>query len=141
MLIIRKKSTDNQLDIFTKDNYIYRSILTNNHKSTEKAVIEYYNVSGTSEKIFDEMNNDFGWKHLPFSYLNKNCSFMIIIAMIENFYNYFITLVSKVFDNITPTTRIKRFVFRFITVAGRWVYRRREWILKLFTKQPYYRLI
>jgi hypothetical protein len=141
LVIMREKSADNQLDMFTRDNYIYRSILTNDDKSTEKAVIEYYNARGTSEKIFDEMNNDFGWKHLPFSYLNENCSFMIITAMIKNFYNYFITLVSKVFDNITPTTRIKRFVFRFITVAGRWVYQGREWILKLFTKQPYYRLI
>jgi len=141
LVIMREKSTDNQLDMFTKDNYIYRSILTNDADSTEKAVIEYYNARGASEKIFDEMNNDFGWKHLPFSYLNENCSFMIITAMIKNFYNYFVTLVSKVFDNITPTTRIKRFVFRFITVGGRWVNQGRGWILKLFTKQPYYRLI
>ena len=141
LVIMREQSKDAQLDIFTKDNYIYRSILTNDHKSSEKAVIEYYNARGTSEKIFDEMNNDFGWKHLPFSFLNENCSFMIITAMIKNFYNYFITLVAEVFDNINPTTRIKRFVFRFITVAGRWVYQGREWILKLFTNQPYYQLI
>lgn len=141
LVIMREKSTDAQLNIFTKDNYIYRSILTNDHESTEKQVIEYYNARGTCEKIFDEMNNDFGWKHLPFSFLNENCSFMIITAMIKNFYNYFVTIVAKVFDNIEPTTRIKRFVFRFITVAGRWVYQGREWILKLFTSQPYYRLI
>ena len=141
LVIMREKSTDTQLNIFTKDNYIYRSILTNDHESTEKQVIEYYNARGTCEKIFDEMNNDFGWKHLPFSFLNENCSFMIITAMIKNFYNYFVTIVAKVFDNIESTTRIKRFVFRFITVAGRWVYQGREWILKLFTSQPYYRLI
>ncbi|MCK5731079.1 MAG: IS1380 family transposase [Draconibacterium sp.] len=140
-VIMREKSTDNQIDMFTQDTYVYRSILTNDHQSTEKEVVEYYNARGASEKIFDEMNNDFGWKRLPFSFLNENNSFMIITAMIKNFYNYFIAIVAEKFDNINPTTRVKRFVFRFITVAGRWVYQGREWILKLFTKQPYYQLI
>ena len=67
------------------------------------------------------MNNDFGWKHLPFSFLNENNAFMIITATIKNLYNYFIAIVAAVFKNINPTTRLKRFVFRFITVAGRWV--------------------
>ena len=141
LVIMREKSADSQLDIFTGDRYIYRSILTNDHESTEKEIIEYYNARGASEKIFDEMNNDFGWKHLPFSFLNENNSFMIITAMIKNFYNYFIAIVAEKFDDINPTTRMKRFVFRFITVAGRWVYQGREWILKLFTKRPYHQLI
>ncbi len=141
LVIMREKSSDNQLNLFTKDTYIYRSILTNDHESTEKDVIEYYNARGASEKIFDEMNNDFGWKHLPFSFLNENNTFMIITAMIKNFYNYFIAIVAEKFDDINPTTRIKRFVFRFITVAGRWVYQGREWVLKLFTKRPYYKLV
>ncbi len=141
LVIMREKSSDNQLDIFTQDTYIYRSILTNDYESTEKEIIEYYNARGASEKIFDEMNNDFGWKHLPFSFLNENNAFMIITAMIKNFYNYFIAIVAEKFDNINPTTRVKRFVFRFITVAGRWVYQGREWILKLFTNKPYYQLI
>ena len=141
LVIMREKSSDTQLDVFTGDTYIYRSILTNDHESTEKEVIEYYNARGTSEKIFDEMNNDFGWKHLPFSFLNENNAFMIITAMIKNFYNYFIAIVAEKFEDINPTTRIKRFVFRFITVAGRWVYQGREWILKLYTKRPYNQLI
>jgi len=141
LVIMREKSSNTQLDVFTGDTYIYRSILTNDHESTEKEVIEYYNARGASEKIFDEMNNDFNWKHLPFSFLNENNAFMIITAMIKNFYNYFIAIVAEKFDDINPTTRIKRFIFRFITVAGRWVYQGREWILKLFTERPYHQLI
>ncbi len=141
LVIMRENSSDNQLDMFTQDTYTYRSILTNDHQSTEKEVIEYYNARGTSEKIFDEMNNDFGWKHLPFSFLNENNSFMIITAMIKNFYNYFVSLVAGKFEGITKTTRLKRFVFRFITVAGRWGYQGRQWVLKLFTDKPYYQLI
>jgi hypothetical protein len=87
------------------------------------------------------MNNDFAWKHLLFSFLNENNAFMIITAMIKNFYNYFIAIVAEKFEDINPTIRIERFVFRFITVTGRWVCQGREWILKLFTRRPYNQLI
>ena len=137
LVIMREKTDDNQIDAFTQDIFKYRSILTNDWESTEKEVIEYYNKRGTSEKIFDVMNNDFGWKHLPFSFLNQNGAFMIIMAMIKNFYNYVLKKVSDVFTDIKPTTRLKRFVFRFISVAGKWRYQGREWVLKLFSNRPY----
>lgn len=141
-LVVMRKNTDNQqLDLFTKDNLEYRTILTNDIVSTEKEVIEYYNQRGCAEKTFDVMNNDFGWKHLPASFLNENNAFMIITAMIMNYYNYFVGVVSVVFDGIKSTTRLKRFVFRFITVSGKWVYQSRQWILKMFTNRPYEKLI
>ena len=140
LVIMRQAGKTNQIDAFTEDSYTYRSILTNDHESTPKEVIEYYNQRGSSEKIFDIMNNDFGWKHLPFSFLNENAAFMIIMAMIKNFYNFVLEKVSKVFLNITPSTRLKRFIFRFISVAGKWVFQGRGWILKLFTNRPYEKL-
>jgi len=141
LVIMREKSDSNQIDLFTQDAFVYRSILTNDWDSTEKEVVEYYNNRGTSEKIFDVMNNDFGWKHLPFSFLNENNAFMIITAMVKNFYNYFVAIVAKKFEGINLTTRLKRFVFRFITVAGKWVYQSRQWVLKLYSKLPYEQLI
>jgi hypothetical protein len=141
LVIMREKTSNKQVDLFTGDTFKYRTILTNDWDSTEKEAIEYYNQRGSSEKVFDVMNNDFGWKRLPSSFLNENCAFMILTAMIKNFYNYFVSLVSKTFDEIMPTTRLKRFVFRFITVAGKWVYQSRQWILKLFTDKPYESII
>ena len=44
---------DNQIDMFTGDTYIYRSILTNYWQNTEREVIEYYNQRGSSKKLFD----------------------------------------------------------------------------------------
>ena len=137
LVIMREKSGNNQIDMFTEDNCIYRSILTNDWQSTEKEVIEYYNQRGGSEKLFDIMNNDFGWKHLPCSFLNENTVYLIIMAMAKNFYNYFVEKVSMVFENILPTTRLKRFIFRFISVAGKWVRSGRLWVLKLYTDKPY----
>jgi len=141
LVIMREKTTNNQVDAFTKDTFTYRSLLTNDWENTEEEIIKYYNKRGTSEKIFDVMNNDFGWKRMPFSFLNQNNTFMIITAMIMNFYKYFVALVSKKIKNINATTRLKRFVFRFINVAGKWVYQGRRWILKLYTKQPYEQLL
>ncbi len=60
-----RKSKSNQIDMFTGDLFVYRSILTNDGQSTEKQVIEFYNQRGSSEKLFDVMNNDIRWKHLP----------------------------------------------------------------------------
>ena len=137
LVIMREKSGNNQIDMFTEDNCIYRSILTNDWQSTEKEVIEYYNQRGGSEKLFDIMNNDFGWKHLPCSFLNENTVYLIIMAMAKNFYNYFVEKVSMFFEDIKPTTRLKRFIFRFISVAGKWVRSGRQWVLKLFTDKPY----
>ena len=137
LVVMREVVSNNQVDMFTQDTYKYRSILTNDQESTEKEVIEYYNKRGTSEKIFDVMNNDFGWKHLPFSFLDQNGAFMIIMAMIKNFFNYVLKKVSKTFTDIKPTTRLKRFVFRFIVVAGKWKFQGRKWVLKLFTNRPY----
>ena len=134
---MREVSTDKQLDLFTGDTFKYRSILTNDWESTEKDVIEYYNQRGSSEKTFDIMNNDFGWNHLPCSFLNENTAYLIIMAIAKNFYNYVVEKVSLIFDDIQPTTRLKRFIFRFITVAGKWVYSGRQWVLKLYSDRPY----
>jgi hypothetical protein len=57
LVVMREKSDDPQLDLFTGDNFIYRCILTNNHESSEKEAIEYYNQRGGAEKHFDVMNN------------------------------------------------------------------------------------
>jgi hypothetical protein len=140
LVIMREKSNDPQLDLFTGDNFIYRCILTNDWESSEKAVIEYYNQRENKEKTFDIQNNDFGWKHLPCSDMHHNTVYLIMMAMLKNFYNYLVSKVSKVFTDILPTSRLKRFIFRFICVPGRWVYRSRQWKLQLYTAQPYERL-
>jgi hypothetical protein len=138
---MREKSGQAQCDLFTGDTMVYRSILTNDWDSSEKAAIEYYNHRGSSEKLFDVMNNDFGWKHLPCSFMNENTAYLIIMAMMKNFYNYFVAKVAGVFVDIMPSTRLKRFIFRFISVAGKWVYSARQWTLKLYTNKPYEALL
>jgi len=137
LVIMREKTGDLQLDLFEGEKFNYRCILTNDWVGTEKEVIEYYNGRGNSEKTFDIQNNDFGWNHLPTSNMNTNTVYLIGTAMVKNFYNYLVQKVSTVFTDILPTSRLKRFIFRFITVAGRYVYRGRQWVLQLYTQRPY----
>ena len=40
-------------------------------------LFHFYNKRGASEKNFDIQNNDFGWAHLPFSFMAENMVFMM----------------------------------------------------------------
>jgi len=60
LVVMRRKTANQQIDMFTADNMEYRSILTNDRESTEKDIIEYYNARGTEEKTIDILNKDFG---------------------------------------------------------------------------------
>lgn len=48
---------------------------------SEKDVVLFYNKRGESEKNFDIQNNNFGWAHLSFPFMNENTVFMLITAM------------------------------------------------------------
>lgn len=61
------------------------------------------------ESDFDRLNNDFGWKHLPCSFLNENIVYMMLTAFCMNFFSYFIRAVSSVFTSLSPTSRVKKF--------------------------------
>jgi len=53
LVIMREKTNGSQLDLFEGEKFNYRCILTNDHESSAKEVIEYYNNRGASEKTFD----------------------------------------------------------------------------------------
>ena len=91
---LKDKEGKQQIDIFGVI-YTYRCILTNNWTSTEKDIITFYNERGASEKNFDIQNNDFGWSHLPFSFMAENMVFMMVTAMLKNFYLYLVRHISE----------------------------------------------
>ena len=39
--------------------YTYRCILTNDYESSAREIVEFYNLRGGKESIFDDMNNGF----------------------------------------------------------------------------------
>ena len=137
LVVSRKKTKNKQIDIFTSDNMKYRSILTNDWKSTEQEVIEYYNQRGTEEKAIDILNNDFGWKNMPFSFMEENTVFLIIMMICKNIYTWLIEKFAKVFTGLKKNFRIKKFIFRFITVPTKWIKSGRYDVLKVFSNKSY----
>jgi hypothetical protein len=141
LVISRIKRRDSQTDMFTGGAYTYRGILTNDTESTNREVVAFYNARGESERLFDVMNNDFGWAKMPCSFLSENTAFMIMTAIYANFYSYLIGEYSKKLSWLKPNYRLKKFIFRFITVAGKWVRTGRGHVLKLFTEKDYTPLV
>ena len=107
----------------------------------QPVTFDYDNQRGSSERTFDMQNNDFGWKHLSFSFMKENTVFMILTALIRNFYVWLVGKVAAYKDfGLEATSRVKKFVFRFVQVPFRWVFRSRQWHLQLFTSRPYDKL-
>ena len=121
--------------------YVYRAIITNDREMSEKDVVLFYNKRGESEKNFDIQNNDFGWAHLPFSFMNENTVFMLFTAMLKNYFLYLTQTLSRSIKAIKKTSRLKKVLFHFICVPAKWIKSGRKNILKLYTQRSYYREI
>ena len=106
--------------------------------NSEKDIITYYNQRGASERNFDCQNNDFGWAHLPFSYLNENAVFLLVTAMLKNFYVYILETIGDRVKGLDVKSRLKRFVRKFMSVPAKWIRSSRQNILNLYTRQQIY---
>lgn len=132
----QKRKSNEQLDLFDGE-YTYRCIPTNDWNMEDEQVIRYYNERGASERVFDQMNNDFGWSSLPKSFMNENAEFLLITAMAHNFYHYLVSIPLMALFGIEPTSRIKRFIFKFISVPAKWIKTAKIHVLKFYTSRPY----
>lgn len=139
-VVSREKNADGQCNLFTGDHYTYRAIMTNDREKNDLEVVSFYNERGGSEKVFDEMNNDFNWNKLPFSFLHENTVFMVIMAMCRNMYHFLLEYISKRVDFVKTTFRLKKFIFRFVVVPTKWVRRSRQDVLKVFSGKKYHLL-
>ena len=137
LVIQRQKRTDGTLDIWEGE-YTYRCILTNDSESTPRKVVEFYNLRGGKERIFDEMNNGFGWSRLPKSFMAENAAFLSLSALIYNFYKTVMKNESMKKFGLKSTSRIKAFVFKFISVPAKWVVMARQNILNIYTQNNAY---
>ena len=137
LVVSRIKRKDGQAGLFTGDAHTYRGILTNDMDWANEEVVSFYNQRGGTERTFDMMNNDFGWSKLPCSFLNQNTAFMIMTAIYSNLYQFIIATFSKKVSWLNESFRLKKFVFRFITVAAKWIRTGGRDVLKLYTTKDY----
>ena len=112
--------------------YTYRCILTNDYASSVREIVEFYNIRGGKERVFDDMNNGFGWDRLPKSFMAENTVFLLLTALIRNFHKAIIQRLDERFG-LNATSRIKAFVFRFISVPAKWIRTSRRHVLNIYT--------
>lgn len=132
LVVTKEPRRDGQLNLFTGEAYKYSVIMTNDWNMTDDEVVFFYNARGAREREFDVLKNDFGWDKMPFSKLEQNTVFLIIMAMCKNLYTHIIKKVSKTTKILSPDFRIKKFIFRFICIPAKWVYSGREYKLRLY---------
>jgi len=132
VVITKQQRDDLQANLFSGEAYNYYAIITNELEMSDDQVVFFYNQRGALEKEFDILKNDFGWDNMPFSKMEQNNVFLILTAICRNLYAGIIGSFSERFKGLLPAYRMKKFIFRFITVPAKWVYRSRQWQLKLY---------
>ena len=84
------------------------------------------------------MNNGFGWNRLPKSFMAENTVLLLLTALIHNFYKTILgRLYTKAFG-LKKTSRIKAFVFRFVSVPAKWILTARQHVLNIYTENCAY---
>lgn len=137
MLFKDKKRTDNIQEIWEGE-YTYRCILTNDFDSDVRDIVGFNNLRGGKKIIFDGMSNGFGWKRLPKSFMPENTVYLLMTALVRNFYKTIIKRMNVKEFRLFITSRIKTFVFKFISVPAKWIKTSREYRLNVYTENLAY---
>ena len=137
LVIQRQKRIDGEIDLWEGE-YTYRCILTNDYESSMREIVEFYNLRGGKERIFDDMNNGFGWDRLPKSFMAENTVFLLLTALIRNFHRFIMERLDVTKFGLKVTSRIKAFVFRFISVPAKWIMTSRQYVLNIYTENRAY---
>lgn len=137
LVVTKEPRRDGQLNMFTEEAYNYHPIITNDLDMSDDEVVIFYNQRGKEEREFDVLKNDFAWNKLPFSKMEQNTVFLLITAMCRNAYEYIIQKFSTVFKTLKRNFRLKKFIFRFICIPGKWIKSGRQNKLKLYGNIAY----
>lgn len=131
------KGADEDPDLFD-GKWVYRAILTNDWDAGEDDIIAFYNRRGGKERVFDQLNNDFGWNYLPKSFMNQNAVFLILTSMIRNFYCGLLRQKEFREMGLDRRARMKTFISKYLAVPAKWTRHARGYILSLFTSRKGY---
>ena len=137
LIVTKEKRLDGKVNLFTNEACIYSSIVTNDFDKTMNEVVFFYNQRGAIEREFEVLKYDFGWNNLPYSHMTENNVYLLITAICKNIYHYIITIFSKIYSGLEPTFRLKKFIFRFITIPAKWIKQSRQLYLRVYGEISY----
>jgi hypothetical protein len=133
IIAYRMPNKTGQRSVFTNDDKNYLFIITNDWDIPEKEAIIFYNKRGGSERVFDIQNNDFNWDSMPHSFLEENSVYLIIMAVAHIIYKWLLDIFAGAVDGVTITTRLKKFIFRFVATVAKFTRSGRKTIVHLAT--------
>lgn len=133
IIAYRMPNKTGQKSIFTNDAKNYLFIVTNDWDISEREAIIFYNKRGDSERVFDMQNNDFNWDSMPHSFLEENTVYLIIMAVAHIIYKWLLNIFAKVVAGLTKTSRLKKFIFRFVATVAKYTSSGRRDIVHIAT--------
>jgi len=68
----------------------------------------------------------------------ENTVFLLLTALIRNFYKFLMGRLDTKAFRLKKTSRIKVFVFKFISVPAKWKRTARQWTLNIYTDNTAY---
>ena len=63
----------------------------------------------------------------------ENTVFLLLTALLRNFYKAIIQRLDVQRSGLNATSRIKTFVFRFVSVPAKWIKTSRRYVLNIYT--------
>jgi hypothetical protein len=99
------------------EGYAYRVIITNDHEGVAEEIVHFHNARGAVERSYDVLKNCFGFRLPPFSNMNENTVFMLLSALTNNVYHALVRWVSTEFEELSPVSRLREFIQKFVEVS------------------------
>ena len=109
------------------------SLLNSTNSLTEQGNSVAIQVAQVKDQL-----NGFGWKRLPKSFMAENTVFLLLTALIRNFYRHLISDANMKSFGLKRTSRIKTFVFKYVSVPAKWIKTARQHILNIYTSNDAY---
>ena len=95
--------------------------------------MEFDNLRGGKERIFEDMNNGFGWNRLPKSIMAQNTVVLLVTALSRNFYNAIMQRLKTHEFGVRATSRINTFVSKLISAPAKWIKTSRRHVLNIYS--------
>ena len=86
--------------------------------------------------VEDETGGAVSYTHL--SFMAENAVYLLMTALIRNFYKTIIRKLNVKDFGLSISSRIKTFVFKYISVAAKWIRTSRTYVLNIYTENPAY---
>lgn len=68
----------------------------------------------------------------------KNTVFLLVTAMLKNFYLYILQVIGSAVKGLDITNRLKRFIHRFVCAPAKWIRSGRQEVLNIYSRQLVY---